>query len=89
MRKSTIKRILAVIVAVLMMQGSICALALDGVYHEPTGWDDLYGGNEVTSNDCERYPRDPVAGDNVYIKIKTWPVEPGDAVWVTWSKKWR
>lgn len=86
MRKSIIKRILAVIIAVLMMQGSICALALDGVYHEPTGWDDLYGGNEVTSNDSERYPRDPVAGDNVYIKIKTWPVEPGDAVWVTWSK---
>ena len=57
------------------------ALALDGVYHNPYGQDDLY-----SSEPTERYPRDPQTGQTVYIKITTWPIEWGQAVWLTWSK---
>ena len=60
--------------------------ALDGVWHKPTGNDELYGGSEVGTEPCERYPRDPKAGETVYIKSKTWPVEMGQAVWITWTK---
>lgn len=77
-------RIVAFILITAMMAGTFTVVnAVEGIYHEPTGWDDLYGGTEVESNDCERYPRDPVAGDTVYLKSKTWPIEDGDAVWVT------
>lgn len=79
-------RVMAVIIIIAMMSGMLTVYAINGIYHEPTGWDDLYGGSEVESNDCERYPRDPVAGENVYLKSKTWPLEDGDAVWVTWTK---
>ena len=80
-------RIVAFILITAMMAGTFTVVnAVEGIYHEPTGWDDLYGGTEVESNDCERYPRDPVAGDTVYLKSKTWPLEDGDAVWVTWTK---
>lgn len=57
------------------------AQALDGIYHDPYGQDALY-----SSEPTERFPRDPQAGDTVYIKITTWPVEPGQAVWLTWTK---
>ncbi len=56
-------------------------LAIDGVYHDPYGDDALYSIQAT-----ERAPRDPVAGENVYIKITTWPVEPGQSAWVTWTK---
>lgn len=79
-------KVMACLVALALTVGVIPAYAIEGIYHEPTGWDDLYGGSEVQSNDCERYPRDPVAGDTVYLKTKTWPLEDGDAVWVTWTK---
>lgn len=79
-------RVMAVIIIIAMMSGMLTVYAINGIYHEPTGWDDLYGGSEVESNDCERYPRDPVAGENVYLKSKTWPLEDGDAVWVTWTQ---
>lgn len=57
------------------------AYAIDGVYHAPYGIDDLY---EIQAT--ERSPRDPVAGETVYIKITTWPIEPGQTAWVTWTK---
>lgn len=57
------------------------AYAIDGVWHAPYGNDDLY---EIQAT--ERYPRDPIAGENVYVKITTWPIEPGQATWITWSK---
>jgi alpha-glucosidase (family GH31 glycosyl hydrolase) len=57
------------------------AYAIDGVYHKPYGIDDLY-----TVEQTERFPRDPIAGENVYIKLTTWPVEPGQATWITWTK---
>lgn len=55
--------------------------AIDGVYHDPYGIDDLYQVNAT-----ERYPRDPIAGEDVYIKITTWPIESGQATWVSWTK---
>ncbi|MEQ4480769.1 TIM-barrel domain-containing protein [Cohnella silvisoli] len=55
--------------------------AIDGVYHAPYGTDDLYDV-QVT----ERLPRDPVAGDTVYLKLTTWPIEAGQATWITWTK---
>ncbi|WP_205600796.1 TIM-barrel domain-containing protein [Gracilibacillus sp. YIM 98692] len=55
--------------------------ALDGVYHDPYGIDGLYDVKPT-----ERSPRDPVAGEEVSINVTTWPVEPGQATWVTWTK---
>lgn len=57
------------------------ALALSGVYHNPYGNDDLY-----STEPTERSPRDPMAGDTVYINATTWTVEPGQTVWITWTK---
>lgn len=57
------------------------AYAIDGVWHAPYGNDDLY---EIQAT--ERYPRDPIAGENVFVKITTWPIEAGQATWITWSK---
>lgn len=54
--KRVSSRIIAFIIIVAMVSGTFpVAYALEGIYHEPTGWDDLYGGTEVGSNDCERY----------------------------------
>jgi len=69
------------IVLLLFSAMAPSAFALDGVWHNPYGTDDLYS-IEAT----ERYPRDPVAGENVYIKITTWPIEFGQATWIKWSK---
>ncbi len=81
------QKITAVLVAAALLSiTALSAIALDGVWHNPTGHDDLYGGKEIETDSCERYPRDPGAGENVYIKSKTWPLENGDAVWVTWTK---
>ncbi|MCK2216113.1 carbohydrate-binding protein [Actinomadura sp. ATCC 31491] len=55
--------------------------ALDGVYHNPTGVDDLY-----STEPTERSPRDPMAGDVVRIDATTWPVRPGQRVWVAWAR---
>jgi len=57
------------------------ALALGGIYHNPYGNDDLY-----STEPTERIPRDPMAGETVYIKATTWPIEPGQTVWITWTK---
>ncbi|PNT92529.1 hypothetical protein CDQ83_02885 [Clostridium thermosuccinogenes] len=75
-----------IFILVLIFSINLNVYALDGIWHNPTGWDDLYGGKEVGTEPCERYPRDPIAGENVYIKSKTWPIELGQAVWVTWKK---
>ena len=57
------------------------ASALEGIWHNPYGDDALYSVQQT-----ERYPRDPQAGDTVYVKATTWSVEPGQAVWITWTK---
>src|SRR5215831_12949183 len=54
---------------------------LSAVTHNPTGRDDLY-----RPDPNERFPRDPMAGDTVYIKVMTAPVEPGQTVWLTWTR---
>ncbi len=54
---------------------------LQGVYHQPYGFDNLY-----STESTERFPRDPMAGDTVLINARTWPVEPGQTVWITWTK---
>ncbi|MEV2270357.1 TIM-barrel domain-containing protein [Nonomuraea africana] len=73
-----------VIVSVIVLLASLIAApayALDGVYHHPTGIDDLYSAEPT-----ERSPRDPMAGESVQINATTWPIEPGQTVWVTWTK---
>ena len=80
----TFRRVLSCILVMSLLVTT--GLALDGVYHNPTGWDNLYDDKEVSSDPCERYPRDPGAGEDVYIKSKTWPNEPGQAVWIAWTK---
>lgn len=42
------------------------AFALDGIWHDPYGIDDLY-----ETQPTERYPRDPQAGEMVYVKSTT------------------
>ncbi len=54
---------------------------LSGVFHQPYGNDELYAAQPT-----ERSPRDPMAGDAVQIKATTWPISPGQTVWVTWKK---
>ena len=70
---------LAVILAVTSTKDIV--FALDGVWHNPYGMDDLY-----TTDDTERYPKDPIAGEKVYIKGTTWPIEWGQSVWVGYKK---
>jgi alpha-glucosidase (family GH31 glycosyl hydrolase) len=76
-----IKTLALVILAVLIFTPSMVAYAIDGVWHSPYGIGDLY---EIQAT--ERGPRDPVAGENVIINVTTWPIEPGQATWVTWTK---
>ncbi|WP_099224565.1 TIM-barrel domain-containing protein [Listeria costaricensis] len=81
-RKRWIKRISAVLVALLLTNlFASTAFALDGVYHNPYGDDDLY-----TVQPTERSPRDPKAGEDVILNITTWPIESGQSVWVEWTK---
>jgi alpha-glucosidase (family GH31 glycosyl hydrolase) len=54
---------------------------LTGVYHAPYGYDELY---ETTPT--ERSPRDPMDGQLVTMHSTTWPVSPGQSVWITWTK---
>jgi hypothetical protein len=70
---------LLLLVQVLLLPSA--AQALDGIYHNPYGTDDLYA-----SEPTERAPRDPMAGESVAIKATTWPIELGQTVWITWTK---
>lgn len=74
-----------VIVLILMFYIST-SYAIDGVYHKPLGYENFYASGEIDPDLCERYPRDPEAGENVYIKLTTWPVEAGQYTWITWTK---
>lgn len=78
---SKMKRLLCVVLTTfLCFSLTIRAYAIDGVWHDPDGMDDLY---EIQPT--ERYPRCPTAGETVYIKGTTWPIEMGQTVWVTYS----
>jgi len=73
------RRLFSLLLAILFVTASMkdVVYAVDGVWHNPYGMDDLY-----ESDDTERYPKDPKAGEKVYIKGTTWPVEWGQSVWV-------
>jgi hypothetical protein len=78
MRQHWIQRVASLIVLAIMfvtLSPAKPALALGGVYHNPTGIDELY-----STEPTERAPRDPMAGDTVFIKATTWPIEPGQTV---------
>lgn len=68
-------------VAVAVTPLPALAGTLDGVYHNPTGADELYA-----TQPTERAPRDPMAGDAVTLHATTWPVSSGQSVWITWTK---
>lgn len=55
--------------------------SLSGVFHGPTGYDELY-----STTPTERAPRDPMASQTVQLHSTTWPVSPGQTCWVTWTK---
>ena len=74
------KLLRATFIIILCFSLLVPAYALDGIWHDPDGMDDLY---EIQPT--ERYPRHPSAGDTVYIKGTTWPIEMGQTVWVTYS----
>ena len=45
-RKRVSFRILAFLLIMAMLSGTLTVVcAIEGIYHEPTGWDDLYGGS--------------------------------------------
>ena len=71
----------SVIAIILVISLAVPVMALEGIWHDPYGMDDLY---EIQPT--ERYPRDPAAGETVYIKGTTWPIEPGQTLWVTYTK---
>ncbi|MCF2710993.1 TIM-barrel domain-containing protein [Schaalia hyovaginalis] len=53
---------------------------LSGIFHAPYGFDEQYA-----TQPTERAPRDPMAGDAVWLHATTWPISPGQTTWVTWS----
>ena len=83
LRKSYIR---GLIIAFILIFSFSNVFALDGVWHKPYGYENFYGSNEISPEPCERYPRDPAAGETVLIKCSTWPQEMGQTTWVTWTK---
>lgn len=73
--------VLVFALAATLLPGTASAGLLSGVYHSPYGFDELYG-----TQPTERAPRDPMAGDAVSVKATTWPVSPGQTVWLTWKR---
>lgn len=76
--KRVVQGIVSLILALCL---AVPGMALDGVWHDPYGMDDLY---EIQP--AERYPRDPAEGETVYIRGNTWPVEMGQSVRITYEK---
>lgn len=79
MLNKSFAKVLVIILTLVFLTTNV--YAIDGVYHNPYGIDDIY-----TIEATERSPRDPVAGENVYINITTWPIETGQATWITWTR---
>lgn len=70
----------AALIAAVLPAPAASANVLEGVWHAPTGIDELY-----STEPTERSPRDPMAGEAVTIKATTWPIASGQSVWVTWT----
>lgn len=71
----------ALVLLQLLWAPNASAGVLTGVFHSPYGFDELYG-----TQPTERAPRDPMAGQNVNLKLTTWPVSPGQTTWITWTR---
>lgn len=83
-RRASVAAIVTVIglaIGALTAPPAYAAGGLDGVFHSPYGNDEVYAQAAT-----ERAPRDPMAGEAVRINATTWPIAPGQTVWVTWSK---
>lgn len=72
--------LMMVLVSSLLIVTPAHANTLEGVWHAPYGDDELYA-----TQPTERSPRDPMANEDVTVRATTWPVAPGQSVWVTWS----
>ncbi len=75
------KKVIALLMVMLLISSYSLAFAIDGVWHNPYGIDCIY-----LTEETERLPRDPQAGENVYVKLSTWPQEMGQSTWITWDK---
>jgi alpha-glucosidase (family GH31 glycosyl hydrolase) len=73
--------VLAALILATLAVPAASAATLDGVWHDPSGADELYAAEPT-----ERSPRDPMAGEPVIINASTWPIASGQSVWVTWKK---
>lgn len=76
------KRVVSLLVGLTLILSLVApsAFALDGVWHEPYGNNCIYDIGET-----ERTPRNPAEGENVIVKGTTWPIEPGQSVWATYT----
>ena len=76
------KRVVSLLVGLTLILSLVApsAFALDGVWHEPYGNNCIYDIGET-----ERIPRNPAEGENVIVKGTTWPIEPGQSVWATYT----
>ena len=76
------KRVVSLLVGLTLILSLVApsAFALDGVWHEPYGNNCIYDIGET-----ERIPRNPADGENVIVKGTTWPIEPGQSVWATYT----
>ncbi len=80
-RRTFILGVLGTVPLSLLPALPAAADTIDGVYHSPYGDDDLY-----STEPTERAPRDPMATQAVQLHSTTWPISPGQSVWVTWTK---
>lgn len=79
MLKKVGSSVLAIALCLVLFTDTVQAIT--GVWHSPYGLDCIYDIEQT-----ERIPRDPSAGENVYIKSTTWDIEPGQSVWVSYTK---
>ena len=62
------------------------ALPSDGLTHDPYGWDNLYGSQEVPVVWWQREPRDGMAGQEICINVAVGKGLSGRDVWIEWAK---
>lgn len=80
-RRTLILGVLGSIPLALLPAGVALADTLTGVFHGPTGNDELYA-----TTPTERSPRDPLASQLVQVHSTTWPISGGQTCWITWTK---
>ncbi|WP_353650007.1 TIM-barrel domain-containing protein [Nakamurella sp. A5-74] len=80
-RRTLVLGVLGAVPLSLLGQGVAQAGTLTGVFHGPTGNDELYA-----TTPTERAPRDPMVSQTVQMHATTWPISTGQTVWITWTK---